>query len=74
MTSFSNDYSNNIINEAIDISNKMKKLIEKLNEKNDADVSINEIKNEKILLPAGGSSHMLSTNKTNILWKNSLRN
>tara|TARA_X000000950_G_C13885996_1_gene648882 strand:- start:1856 stop:2080 length:225 start_codon:yes stop_codon:yes gene_type:complete len=74
MTSFSNDYSNNIINEAIDISNKMKKLIEKLNEKNDQDVSINETKNEKILLPAGGSSRMLSTNKTNILWKNSLRN
>jgi len=73
MTSFSNDYSNNIINEAIDISNKMKKLIEKLNEKNE-NFKVNEIKNEKILLPAGGSSRMLSTNKTNILWKNSLRN
>lgn len=73
MTSLNSDYSNNIINEAIDISNKLKNLIQKLNEKN-KNIILHKSDNKKFLLPAGASSHSLTTNKTNILWKNSLRN
>ena len=73
MTSLNCDYSNNIINEAIDISNKLKNLIQKLNEKN-KNIIIDKSKNKKILLPAGASSYSLTSNKTNIIWKNSLRN
>ena len=73
MTSLNNDYSNNIIDEAINISNKLKNLIQKLNEKNN-NIIVDKTDNKKILLPAGASSHMLTNNKTNIRWKSSLRN
>lgn len=73
MTSLISDYSNNILTDAIDISNKLKTLIKTLNEKNQ-NIKINIEENEKILLPAGVSSDKLTNNKTLTLWKNSLRN
>lgn len=75
MTSLSLDHSNNIVAQALNISNQLNNLIQQLNPNNEQIKTIEEIikKDLSEKEPAGARSYLVSDNKANSLWRNSLR-
>tara|TARA_X000000368_G_C23031540_1_gene712812 strand:+ start:1663 stop:1893 length:231 start_codon:yes stop_codon:yes gene_type:complete len=75
MTSLSLDHSNNIVAQAINISNQLNNLIQQLNPNNEVIEDIQKIIKKDLFVkqPAGAKSYLLSDNKANSLWRNSLR-
>ena len=75
MTSLSIDHSNNIVAQAINISNQLNNLIQQLNPNNEDIQDIQKIIKKDLFetQPAGARSYLLSDNKANSLWRNSLR-
>ena len=75
MTSLSLDHSNNIVAQAINISNQLNNLIQQLNPNNEVIEDIQEIIKKDLFekKPAGAKSYLLSDNNANSLWRNSLR-